>query len=162
MQQLLSLGMQTDRVPNTITDGIMGALSDALTLWGMSLQIPSLPWYPTFEVFPGPMAPPTPSPAWPLSSLVHTMGFIEPSTLSGVIRIRIGSDAMTPEAKTAIDDFCDWFSSGFKLWVATATIKDVIGTGPVPTFNPEAKIFVGPVVNGTATGGTISPAPTWP
>jgi hypothetical protein len=162
MQQMLSLWMQSDQVPKTITDGIMGTLSDALTLWGMSLQVPNLTWYPAFEVYPGPMAPPTPSAAWPFSALVQTMGFLEPSTLSSGIRMRIGADAMTPEAKTAIDDFCTWFTSGFKLWVASATIKDVIGTGPVPTYNPGSNIFVGPVVNGTATGGTISPTPTWP
>lgn len=154
--------MQLAGAPHPVVSQFMGAVSDAFTFWASSVKAPNIPWYPSFEMFPGPMAPPTPSPATPLAALIQSTAFLDPSMLSMTIRARIGEDASSPEAKAAIDGFCQWLYSGFRTWQSYATIKDVLGTGPVPTFSPESNIFSGPVINGTANGGTLSPSPSWP
>lgn len=158
----VSLEMKLAGAPDTIVAGFMGPVAEAFSSWASSARAQNFPWYPAFEVFPGPVAPPTPSPPFPLSALSQTPVFLEPNMLAVTIRTRIGGDAESPEAKAAIDDFCIWLHSGFKFWLATATLRDVIGTGPVPMFNPDARIYSGPVVNGTANGGTLSPSPSWP
>jgi hypothetical protein len=77
------------------------------------------------------------------------------------IQSRLGKDGETPEAKAAVKEFCEWFYKGFSFWMNIATLQDVEGTGPVPTYNPGANIYAGPVVNGTANGGFITPSPSW-
>jgi hypothetical protein len=157
-----SMEMKLTGSPDRVTSRFMAAVSEAFSFWAASVRVPDLPWYPTFEVFPGPLAPPTPSPATPLSALIQSTAFLDPSMLSMNIRSRIGDEAASPEAKTAIDEFCNWLYSGFMTWRTFATLSGVLGTGPVPTFNPDARIYSGPVINGTANGGTISPVPSWP
>jgi hypothetical protein len=73
----------------------------------------------------------------------------------------MGPTATEPHLFQWVITAAAWFYSGFSTWLSTATIKDVIDTGPVPTFNPGANIFSGPVVKGTANGGVITPAPVW-
>lgn len=158
----LTIEMKLAGVPDPIVSGFMGPVAEGFSFWASSAKAPNVPWYPSFEVFPGPVAPPTPSPPFPVSALIQAQIFLEPNMLASTIRMRIGGDADSPEARDAIDDFCRWLYSGFKLWLSSATIKGVLGTGPVPTFNPDARIFSGPVVNGTANGGNLYPLPTFP
>ena len=158
---MLTPTMMADGVPNSIINGLMGPVAEAVTSWASSVRVPNLPWYPSFLVVPAPIATPTKSPATPLAALIQTRAFLEPSMLTMTIQTRLGKEAATPEAQAAIKEFCTWFYSGFSTWLSTATIKEVLGTGPVPTFNPAANIHSGPVVKGTANGGVITPAPVW-
>ena len=158
---MLKPSMMTDGVPDAVINGLMGPVAEAVTFWASSARVPNLPWYPSFLVVPAPIAPPTKSPVTPLAALIQMRTYLEPAMLTMTVQTRLAKEAETPEAQAAIKDFCTWFYAGFSSWLSTAAIKDVMGTGPVPTFNPAAKIFSGPVVKGTANGGVISPAPVW-
>lgn len=158
---MLTPSMMSDGVPNSVTNGLMGPVAEAVTFWASSVRVPNLVWYPSFLVVPGPIAPPTKSPATPLAALVQQKTYLEPTLLTMTVKTRLSKEAETPEAQAAIQEFCTWFYAGFSLWLSTATIKEVMGTGPVPTFNPGANVLSGPVVKGTANGGVISPAPVW-
>jgi len=158
---MLTPSLMADGVPNSVINGLMGPVAEAVTFWASSVRVPNLPWYPTFVAVPAPVAPPTKSPATPLATLIQMKTFVEPAMLTLTVRARLAKEAETPEAQAAIKEFCNWFYVGFSAWLATATIKEVMGTGPVPTFNPAANIFSGPVIKGSANGGVISPAPVW-
>jgi hypothetical protein len=158
---LLYMDMKTAGVPDRIASGFMVPFTDAWTSWAASIRVPGLSWYPSFEMYPGPVAPPTPSPATPLRVLTQVTAPLTPSMLAQNIRIRLGNEASSKEAVTAINDFCNWFYSGFDLWLTSATIREVSGTGNVPHFAPPV-VNSGPVVGGTANGGKISPLPVWP
>ncbi len=158
---LISPSMMTDGVPNSIINGLMKPVDQAVSFWASSVRVPNLLWYPSFLVVPSPIAPPTKSIPARLADLIQLKTFLEPSMLTMKIKSELGKDGETPEAEAAIKEFCDWFYSGFSSWLLTATIKEVIGTGPVPAFNPGQNVFSGPVVNGTANGGVISPSPSW-
>lgn len=158
---MLSPSMMSDGVPNPIINGLMKPIDEGVSYWASSLRVPGLPWYPSFMVVPGSIAPPTKSIQTRLADLTHIKTFLEPSMLAMKMKSQLGKDGESPEAQAAIKEFCDWFHSGFSLWLSVAFIKEVIGAGPVPAFNPSANVFSGPVVNGTANGGVISPEPTW-
>lgn len=158
---LLNVGMKTAGAPDKIANGFMGPVSEAWTFWAANIRVPGLPWYPSFEMFPGPVAPPTPSPATPLKALIHVTAPLTPSVLALTIRTRLGNEASSPEAVAAINDFCNWFYSGFNSWLSAATIREVMGTGRIPHFAAPV-VNSGPVIGGTANGGKISPLPAWP
>lgn len=159
---LISGGMKNENAPDRVIAGFMGPVADAWDAWAASVSAPGLAWYPSFEAYPGPFAPPTLSPEFPLISLTQERTPFDPSILATAIQTRLGNDASSREAQAAIDDFCVWFSSGFSAWLPGATIKGVIGTGPVPIFLTTPVPYSGGVVNGTANGGKISPPPVWP
>lgn len=158
---LLNLEMKTAGMPDRIAGGFAVPLTDAWTSWAASVRVPGLPWYPSFEMYPGPIAPPTPSPATPLRALTQVTAPLTPSLLAQSIRMRLGSEASSQEAVAAINDFCNWFYYGFDLWLTSATIREVSGTGRVPHFAPPM-VNAGPVINGTASGGKLLPMPVWP
>jgi hypothetical protein len=158
---MISGKMKNAGAPDRIVAGFMGPVAEAWTAWSASVRVPGLAWYPSFEMFPGPVAPPTPGPAAPLMSLTQVATPLTPSMLAQAIRTRLGNDASSPETQAAIVEFCAWFYSGFSSWRLTATIRGVIGTGRVPHFAPPI-VPGGRVIDGTANGGKILPQPVWP
>jgi hypothetical protein len=104
------------------------------------------------------------SPKFPFPAFIQSQATLDTAALSNAIRTRLGNSAASPDASTAIDNFCTWFHDGFSEWLTSATIMGVMGQGPVATkyFDPMAGINSGPVANGTANGGSISPLPSWP
>jgi len=158
---LLTMEMKSRGMPEKIASGFAVPATAAWSSWAASVKVPGLPWYPSFEMFPGPLAPPTPSPATPLRALTQVTAPLTPSVLAQNIRIRLGNEASSQEAVTAINDFCTWFYYGFDQWLTNATIREVSGTGNVPHFLPPI-VNAGPVIGGTANGGKLSPMPVWP
>lgn len=60
---------------------------------------------------------------------------------------------LTPQK--AMEDYADWFEERLEFWKMSARIGNLLGEGPVPSFNPTASVLVGPVVNGTLRGERV-------
>ena len=115
-------------------------------------SIPGLPWYPSFAAIPSPIAPPTPNIPSPLAA----------GTSSGLAGLQFASLAADIKSKTArtsqgvvgaenfINQFAQWMSSNFSLFITTHQWISVMGSGSVPTFAPPY-VPVGPVI-GTFLG----------
>ena len=74
------------------------------------------------------------------------MGEHEAEPQAGVEEQRI---AGTAEEQEALNEAANALRVVFESWRASRMVKNLIGTGPVPTFAPPF-VPVGPVVGGTA------------
>ena len=130
------------------------AIGGCLASFQRSIRVPGLSWYPSFAAWPGPMAPPMPnmpSPLVPISNL----GAIAPNTIRAAITQRLGRGA-TPTAARNGAAIGAAVGGQYMGMVASASVRNVMGHGPVPTFAPPI-VLAGPVVNGSTipTGGHI-------
>ncbi len=107
--------------------------------------------YPAFAAFPGPMAPPMPNIPIPVIALPSPgAALLAPPTLKQVMAAAYG-DASVGHAEPLFDCLCTAFAPLFAMFLATNQVKNVLGTGPIPTFAPPF-VPVGPVVMGMGTG----------
>ena len=150
-------GMLADGVPADVAGAFAGAAGDGFLAWADSLQVPGLPWYPSFAAFPGPSAPPTPN----VPTALSTLGGNRAQVSAGVVAARIigalGARAADPAWIEAAASFGNFIGTSFALWSATTLVTNVLGTGPVPSFATGSP---GPVVGGTGTmapGGFLGP-----
>ncbi|MBL8472568.1 MAG: hypothetical protein KF778_10875 [Rhodocyclaceae bacterium] len=132
------------------TRAIAAGLAGQLHLFQQCLRVPGLPWYPAFIAFPGPMAPPMPNVPCSLMALAgQAMAQLSEHAVKAAIITKL------PQPRpTAGEELAGAVAAGFEKaavpWVGTVTVKNVMGTGPVPTFAPPY-VPVGPVVGGTGT-----------
>lgn len=146
--------------PPKVAQGVAEALAGALNQWAASAKVPGAPWYPSFATVPSPVAPPTPNVPTPLITVTQPLN---QQLLSFTMKNGVGNMGSSPEAKAAIDEFCQWFTGPFEAWRPIALVTNVLGTGPVPAFAPPYSP-VGPVVGGKGTSapGGITGRPVWP
>jgi len=128
------------------------------TLWQLwSMGITGVLAYPSFAVFAGPVAPPTPNTPMPLIALPSVgEAALSPASLKGMMMANL-ADPLANHALQLFDAIATAFNIVFQIFKATTLVKNVMGTGPIPTFAPP---FVpgGPVVGGVGIGppGCIS------
>lgn len=137
----------------TIALAVSRGAADAFDLWRQSVVVAGAPWYPTFTQHPGPMAPPTPNAPWKLNQLAQ-----DPTQLNVPMRleqtmIASASKALhgkTPDTRTAgiIKQVAPKLAQEFNLFLTTSTVINVLGQGPIPSFQPPSNM-VGQVVNGS-------------
>lgn len=132
------------------TTAIANAIGTSWLPWQLSIKVPGLPWYPAFAAFPGPMAPPMPNIPIPLIALVSVDASLSPGALKGMMMANLG-DPTALHAADLFDAVAQAFNTVFTLYKATTPVKNVLGTGPIPTFAPPF-VPVGPVVGGIGTG----------
>lgn len=116
-----------------------------------SIHVPGLPWYPAFAFFPGPAAPPMPNIPSPLAGMCNP-GLVSIGVIQGAINGQLSGASADAIAKVAlISAQVGGFYTG---WVASTSVKLVLGHGQVPTFAPPI-VPGGPVVNGSviSSGG---------
>jgi len=130
------------------------AIGGCLASFQGSIQVPGLPWYPAFAAWPGPMAGPMPSIPSPLVS-ISNVGAVAPSAITAAITQRLGGGA-TPIAASKGAAIGAAVGGHYMGLVASASVRNVMGRGPVPSFAPPF-VPVGPVINGSTipTGGHI-------
>ena len=119
-----------------------------------------LPWhmglmgtlmYPPLASVPAPVAPPTPNVPLPLIALTSPgEAGLSPASLKGMMEVNL-ADPTALHASDLFDSISQAFNTVFQTFKATTIIKNVLGTGPVPSFVPPFSP-VGPVVGGTAVG----------
>lgn len=156
------------RAPTVVTmPGSMGDLRDAVAEgvdacfenWQDHVTVPGLPWYPAFVAFPGPMAPPMPNVPFPLIALASSgmAKITSQAQLKQAIGNALPAGLKTTKVEDFISDISLRLSIYFLRWLASQTVTQVLGKGPVPTFAPPY-VPVGPVVGGTiiSTPGHLS------
>ena len=125
--------------------GLAGPLGEAFNRWQKSVKMLGLPLYPSFQAFPGPVAPPTPNVPVTLALFKSDLGSFR--GIQGSVKAGDADAAAAAHAVAAAMD------SVFPLWLMMTMVVNLLGTGPVPSFAPPI-VPVGPV-----SGGTVLPVP---
>lgn len=139
------------------SNAVATTIGAAWTAYTATVKFTGAPLFPLFAAFPGPMAPPTPSIPWPLASMAQVPASVSKEALKAAMIGKLGE----PQAKfhqQLFDAVATAFDTCFKAWVASTTVTNVLGMGPIPTFAPPF-VPVGPVLGGMATmapGGLIT------
>lgn len=141
-----TLGADDRAIANAAAQGI----GTNFATWQSGVIVPGLPWYPSFAAVPGPVAPPTPNIPTPLLALVSPALFMmmDANTLQNSMAASAGA-AIRDRARPSFAAIAPLVVAQFQLKVLMSQVKNVLGTGPVPTFAPPY-VPVGPVVGGTA------------
>jgi hypothetical protein len=103
--------------------------------------------FPSFVSFPGPSAPPTPAIPLPVVSAAADREKLTAEELEPQILSLFGEWKEDSEAQKAVEGFARWFDESFTKATAAGRIENLMGQGPVPTYNPP-QVPVGPVENG--------------
>lgn len=139
-------GMNQRGVPAHIAGAFAESLAQAWNAWFEGYQVQLS--YPTFAAVAGPSAPITPSVPQPLKAGASVNARrLTPASLEMDVRMKLGTAASDSDASKAVNEFANWFSERFSAWQSVATLVNVLGRGPVPTFAPPY-VPVGPVVGG--------------
>ena len=134
---------------------IANAFGTVWQLWFLGIM--GVLAYPSFAVFAGPVAPPTPNTPMPLIALPSPGEIgLSPVSVSALMFANL-ADPLALHARELFDAIAKAFNIVFQIFKATTLVKNVMGTGPIPTFAPP---FVpgGPVAGGVGVGapGCIS------
>ena len=128
---------------------IASAFGSAWQLWHMGLLGTLM--YPPFAAFPAPVAPPMPNVPVPLITFSSgSEAMLSPGSLLGFMVGNLG-DPQALHATYLFDSIAGAFNPVFLIFKSTTLVKNVLGTGPVPTFAPPF-VPVGPVMGGTGNG----------
>lgn len=153
-------GQMMQIAPSFVAEGLLGGVVESWQAWAGSVSVPNLEWYPQFGEVAGAEAAQVANAITSLSALKQDTAVISPEQLSESIRMRLGGADDWPEGNKSIDEFCHWFASEIETWRQNAQITGVMGSGPVPAYNPPL-VTAGPVVNGKGSGGKIIGTPQW-
>jgi hypothetical protein len=134
------------------SNAIATAISNGWLAYTATIKIPSLPFYPAFAAFPGPLAPPMPNIPVPVIALTQVTASISKDALKSMM-IGLLADPRAQHHVELFDCVADAFDKCFKIWQASTMVTNVLGTGPIPTFAPPV-VPAGPVVGGT---GNMTP-----
>lgn len=138
------------------SNAIATAISNGWMTYTATIKIPSLPWYPAFAAFPGPIAPPMPNIPAPVIALTQVTVAVSKSVLKAQM-IGLLGDPLAKHHVELFDSVADAFEKCFQIWQGTTMVTNVLGTGPIPTFAPPV-VPMGPVVGGIgnmAPGGLV-------
>jgi len=132
------------------SNAIAGAFGNLWQLWHTGLS-GVLTYPPTFAVCPSPVHPPTPNIPMPLITLASPgEAGLSPTSLKGMMTANLG-DPTALHATDLFDSIAQAFSIVFRMFKASTMVRNVLGTGPVPTYAPPF-VPVGPVLGGVGNG----------
>lgn len=141
-------------VPVQIAISFAGPVWSGWEFWSVTFTISSCPAFPSFAVFPGPQAPPTPAQPIPVSMANFDRDVLEADTLETQILSRLGKYKEDPDAQRVVSEFAQWFDECFTSSIASSQITSLMGQGPVPTFAPP-EVPSGPVVGGQVIASPV-------
>ena len=144
---ILAKGPKSTPMEIAYTTAISQAFDMSWRAWHMGMTGTLM--YPSFAVFPGPVAPPMPNIPMPVIALPSAgEGMLAPTTLSTFMLMFLGNP-LAPHAKVLFDSIAMAFATVFPIFKATSMVTNVLGMGPIPTFAPPV-VPAGPVVMGTS------------
>lgn len=131
---------------------VLTGVSDQFTLWQDAVTVPNLPWYPSFAVFPGPMAPPTPNIPIPIIACASNQiaKIVVPSELDNAIQSHLPAALKRTMNESFMHLLTVKLSLYFNAWLVSQLVQRVMGSGPVPHFAPPY-VPTGSVINGSAS-----------
>lgn len=137
------------------SNAIANTFGTAWQMWQLGLMGTLM--YPAFAAFPGPVAPPTPNIPMPLITFSSSgEAGLSASMLKNMMDANLG-DPNALHASELFDAISKAFGDVFLIFKSSTMVKNVLGTGPIPSFVPPF-VPAGPVLGGVATGapGCIS------
>jgi hypothetical protein len=147
--------------PDVVADALSGAIWQAWKSWADGVTIPSLPWYPAFFAWPGPVAPPMPNTPCPLLMCVSSnISAMMPSQLAAAVRTRLSGTTIAG-SEGGIDTLARHLSAAFMQWLATANVMMALGSGTTAAAMPFMPIA--PVTGSVVVSrGCLAAAPPFP
>ena len=125
----------------SIAKGIAGVWTD----FQGGCRVGGVPWYPSFQAFPGPVAPHTPNVPTPMLTCAPNVSILSTGSLKArMVAAHGGPGPLTGEL---FESIAAGFSQAATIWLSSQQVVGVIGWGPVPAFQPPQSP-VGMVVNG--------------
>jgi hypothetical protein len=147
--------------PASLAEAVSEAIWQAWKSWADNVTIPSLPWYPAFFAWPGPVAPPMPNSPSPLMLCASSgINGMLPLPLSAAITARLAGTPI-PGGEAAIGTLATQVSGAFMQWLASANVMMALGSGTTAAafpFMPIAPV-TGAVVH---SRGCLAAAPSFP
>jgi hypothetical protein len=128
---------------------VANVISTAWTQFTTAFKIPGLPLFPAFAAFPGPVAPPMPNVPVPVMAIASAgLNLLKKDLLKQQMISQLAMPT-APFHKELFDAICNAFEQLATAWCGMTMLKNLMGTGPIPTFAPPY-VPVGPVVGGVA------------
>ncbi len=161
-EPLVAAAMQDAGAPPEVAAAFAGVAWEAWRTWAASYHLTVAKALKAFAAVPAPEAPETPIKKRKLKSgaapgsigmTVEVLG----EALAQVLQPVVADD---PNAQTAIVEFADAYASGFGRWFRRATLVNLLGKGPVPSYSPPY-VPVGPTVAGEVFGVSVIEAPAF-
>jgi hypothetical protein len=149
----IQAGLKKSGAPEDLGVVLAHEVADGWKAWIRGYKTTHASAFPAFAAWPAGQAPETKSPA-PGLSLRHGVSSADAAVgrdLAARLKARLPN-----ESPAAIDAFASWLEGRVTTWVRSASLADLSGKGPVPSFAPPY-VPVGPVV-GSLTARVVSPA----
>jgi hypothetical protein len=147
--------------PERLADAVSDAVWQAWKSWADHVTVPSLPWYPAFMAWPGPVAPPMPNTPCPLM-LCPSSGIdrMMPPQLSAAITTRLSGSTIAG-SDAGISTLARQVSAAFMQWLSTTNVTMALGSGTTAAALPFMPIAP---VNGAVvhSRGCLAAAPSFP
>jgi hypothetical protein len=122
--------------PEPLADALSEAIWQAWKSWADGVTIPSLPWYPAFFAWPGPVAPPMPNTPCPLTLCVSSgIDAMLPSQLAAAITVRLSGPAIAG-SEAGIGTLARQVSAAFMQWLAGTHVMMAMGSGTTAAALP--------------------------
>ena len=133
-----------------LANAVAQGVGDCFDAWRRNVTVPSLPWYPTFAMWPGPMAPPTPNVPTPIGMCLSNSAvkLAQSNFMKNACYGHLPAELKRNETEAMLAVLASDLSIYFNTWLATRMVKGVLGKGPIPTFNPPT-VVAGPVMAGS-------------
>jgi len=149
-------------IPADIRRRLATGVANNFKQWQDHVTVPNLPWYPTFDAYPAPMAPPMPNLIMPLSTCTSSQlsAIYNATEFKSAFKSSFRNMRVSEEVESALESLSFSLALGFIIWLSSAQVTQVMGYGPIPTWHP---LFapIGPVMNGQIipTPGHLHTAP---
>lgn len=147
--------------PESLAHAVSDAIWQAWKSWADNVTIPSLPWYPAFFAWPGPVAPMMPNTPCPLSACVSSeINAMLPQQLSAAMTTRLTGTTIAG-SEAGIGTLARQVSAAFIQWLGGANVMMALGSGTTAAALPYMPI--GPV-NGAVviSRGCLAAGPPFP
>ncbi|HYB98511.1 MAG TPA: hypothetical protein VEC57_05185 [Candidatus Limnocylindrales bacterium] len=147
-EQLVHTSMQNAGAPGDVAAAFSGVSWEAWRTWAASYYMAINKALPQFAAVAAGEAPDTPIKPRPLRRGIAPGRIgMTPDVLARALSEVLMERMDDPNAAIATEEFARVYSNGFAGWYRGATLVNVLGKGPVPSFAPPY-VPVGPVVLG--------------
>jgi hypothetical protein len=130
-----------------LNNAIAAGVHNQMKQFEQGVKVPGLPWYPTFAAFPGPVAPPMPNVPSPLMTIAAAAAAAWKGELVKSAIVQKLPTPRPPGSEQVAGAVAAGLEMAVTMWLTTTMVKNVMGSGSVPTFAPPY-VPVGAVVGG--------------
>ena len=131
---------------NGMAKAVSKVLGNFIDDWRRGFNIPGVMWFPAFDYFPGPMAPPMPNIPTQLRAMPSFFEFYltRKENMIREIFSELPRQMDNDVNRNTIETFSDKTVNYFENWLTSSYIMGVMGMGRIPGFSPPFS-YGGPV-----------------